>query len=494
MTAANNETNGHQDDSTREKAVKDAIKGRDNAFFATENADNPDAQASMELRKSQFAVYKRYAWSDEFLTGFGGVISSADADSEVARMCHSTGFSKREVEAGIYAYLALRHLPMLRKVQEATQRLDISRLKAIERGLNVLGHDVDPELYDVFDSLLIGLFTAGKVNEPLPTPHLISRRLNQLLGDVAAAAACDKAKRKKRESGPPGSCDIHFFEGLDGPDSASMTVNGDATTMASIDACIETLAKDHDLSKGEAAVKLLCGELTANVSATIYGYTPLNPDGTLDESASVYIPGAGWTGAEGTAQFHQLAADDEKGGVFVDMDRASSREVAGYVPPNDIKAYVRGRDGTCVYPGCDVSAVSCQLDHRIPYGEGGRTEAANLFCLCPHHHNTKTDKRAFYLPDPVTGEIVWLFADGTFARVESDGFIESQITPVNPRWGRSLADVERLKAKKSHFFALCHKLVDEYEATGDYTSCIEKLEQLEREFEMDFPFKPTQEG
>ncbi|HIX78647.1 MAG TPA: hypothetical protein H9978_01630 [Candidatus Corynebacterium faecipullorum] len=27
----------------------------------------------------------------------------------------------------------------------------------------------------------------------------------------------------------------------------------------------------------------------------------------------------------------------------------------------------------------------------------------------------KTDRRAFYLVDPTTGDVVWLFSDGTYA-------------------------------------------------------------------------------
>ena len=37
---------------------------------------------------------------------------------------------------------------------------------------------------------------------------------------------------------------------------------------------------------------------------------------------------------------------------------------------------------------CRPSA--CQLDHTIPYGQGGPTHAGNLKCYCPTHHLVKT--------------------------------------------------------------------------------------------------------
>jgi uncharacterized protein DUF222 len=52
--------------------------------------------------------------------------------------------------------------------------------------------------------------------------------------------------------------------------------------------------------------------------------------------------------------------------------------------------FVRCRDLTCRFPGCDRAAVRCDLDHTIPFGEGGPTQASNLKCLCRIHHLLKT--------------------------------------------------------------------------------------------------------
>jgi len=45
---------------------------------------------------------------------------------------------------------------------------------------------------------------------------------------------------------------------------------------------------------------------------------------------------------------------------------------------------------TCRWPGCDQPAVNCDIDHSIPYAQGGATHAANLNCKCRTHHLAKT--------------------------------------------------------------------------------------------------------
>ncbi|BBZ73787.1 hypothetical protein MPRS_48800 [Mycobacterium paraseoulense] len=62
----------------------------------------------------------------------------------------------------------------------------------------------------------------------------------------------------------------------------------------------------------------------------------------------------------------------------------------GYVPSQALADFVRCRDLTCRWPGCDCPAVSCDLDHTIPYSRGGPTHAGNLKCYCRTHHLVKT--------------------------------------------------------------------------------------------------------
>ncbi|WAJ47166.1 HNH endonuclease signature motif containing protein [Mycobacterium sp. Aquia_216] len=73
----------------------------------------------------------------------------------------------------------------------------------------------------------------------------------------------------------------------------------------------------------------------------------------------------------------------------------------GYVPSRALQDFIRCRDLTCRWPGCDRPAVECDLDHTIPYSDGGPTHASNLKCYCRTHHLVKTfwEWRDKQLPD-----------------------------------------------------------------------------------------------
>lgn len=77
-----------------------------------------------------------------------------------------------------------------------------------------------------------------------------------------------------------------------------------------------------------------------------------------------------------------------------------------YTPSAKLADFVRCRDLTCRFPGCDEPAHACEIDHTRPHAQGGATHASNLKCLCKRHHLGKTfwgwhDQQ---LPD---GTVIW---------------------------------------------------------------------------------------
>jgi hypothetical protein len=85
---------------------------------------------------------------------------------------------------------------------------------------------------------------------------------------------------------------------------------------------------------------------------------------------------------------------------------ADAAPEAGYTPSQALADFVRCRDLTCRFPGCDQPATRCDLDHTIPYADGGPTHASNLKTLCRRHHLLKTfwGWRDRQLPD---GTVIW---------------------------------------------------------------------------------------
>jgi hypothetical protein len=62
----------------------------------------------------------------------------------------------------------------------------------------------------------------------------------------------------------------------------------------------------------------------------------------------------------------------------------------GYVPSKGLADFVRCRDLTCRWPGCEHPAFDCDIDHTVPHAVGGATHASNLKCYCRIHHLVKT--------------------------------------------------------------------------------------------------------
>src|SRR5690625_1635074 len=61
-----------------------------------------------------------------------------------------------------------------------------------------------------------------------------------------------------------------------------------------------------------------------------------------------------------------------------------------YRPPPDLAAFIALRDRRCTFPGCSRTAQASQIDHTIPYADGGTTAHHNLGSLCQVCHLLKT--------------------------------------------------------------------------------------------------------
>lgn len=108
----------------------------------------------------------------------------------------------------------------------------------------------------------------------------------------------------------------------------------------------------------------------------------------------------------------------------------------GYRPSAALTEFVRLRDLTCRFPGCEAPATACQIDHTVPWPLGP-THASNCKLLCVVHHLLKT----FYtgaggwsdrqLPD---GTVIWTAPSGATHRTKPHGalFFPALATPTAP--------------------------------------------------------------
>ena len=72
------------------------------------------------------------------------------------------------------------------------------------------------------------------------------------------------------------------------------------------------------------------------------------------------------------------------------LDLAEHLEVPGYTPSPRLREQVILTHPTCVFPRCTRPSRGCDLDHVIPWDQGGPTCSCNLVPECRFHHRLKT--------------------------------------------------------------------------------------------------------
>jgi hypothetical protein len=58
-------------------------------------------------------------------------------------------------------------------------------------------------------------------------------------------------------------------------------------------------------------------------------------------------------------------------------------------PSRRLEHLIIARNATCATPGCDAAAATTDMEHRIPWEDGGETSEHNLDPACRRHHRTK---------------------------------------------------------------------------------------------------------
>lgn len=114
-----------------------------------------------------------------------------------------------------------------------------------------------------------------------------------------------------------------------------------------------------------------------------------------------------------------------------------------------LDAFIRARDGYCVFPGCPRPAWPADLDHVNEYDHarphlGGQTTRINCNAKCRHHHNVKTFGRwlddQYVGPDGLTHTEV-ITPDGY--RIHTHGHTNEELFPA-------LRDIEFRAPPSSH--------------------------------------------
>lgn len=80
--------------------------------------------------------------------------------------------------------------------------------------------------------------------------------------------------------------------------------------------------------------------------------------------------------------------------VVIDMDRRSRHATQAQ------RDWLVLQHGTCSRDGCNRLALDADIDHRIPWAQGGRTNLEDLRPLCPRDHRTRHQTRTVFRSRP----------------------------------------------------------------------------------------------
>jgi len=237
---------------------------------------------------------------------------------------------------------------------------------------------------------------AGRfVSPPCPEPHGMASLLIRLPAEDAAAlyTAVDAAARQQQKASP---------------DDKRTLDQARADVLAGLG--WSALAGGHlgccDPDCGHVGLRLGARRgrpVTVNVTVA---YTTVI--GVDDQPAHLHGYGPITAGvarriaADGT--WRRLLTDPASGAV---LDVGRTR----YTPPADLAEHVLVRDRSCRFPTCTRPAEGCDLDHTIPWEQGGVTAARNLGPVHRGHHNDKTH-HGWRLHQPEPGRFIWTAPTG----------------------------------------------------------------------------------
>ena len=363
------------------------------AYFSITNPDNPHAVARAKARR---AIYD--TWQ--------AAMPSLDADINTTALSLVAAWSLPEghIKSGLRAIHRLNSLPKVKAIQDTLCLLDIESLIAIDQPMSALTALTD-ETLDFIDTILADFFTPTKANQAFPSRSQIRRKVRDLCKTLDDSIAFRDTRPK----------DTYRFSS--NGTSAWLELQVKEGTGIKLDAFIRKTATQHDLTIPEAVIKLLSGEIQPPATVVLHTYQACDI-----ENAPTYVEGFGWR--------QEAMPHDKTRDLTGDIPEAD-----GYQPGIIMRKHVEGRDGTCRVGGCEEPAFLTQLDHRHNWADGGPTHPKNLACLCQGHHNMKTDGTLNYLLDPYSGDVIWLFADGTWTITEADG----PLAPKQKRWAQTVA-------------------------------------------------------
>ncbi|KAB3523354.1 HNH endonuclease [Corynebacterium sp. zg254] len=155
--------------------------------------------------------------------------------------------------------------------------------------------------------------------------------------------------------------------------TTAITLTTDSMTADAIDELIQATAHKYDVDPHIALEMLILGQADVRVTLNLYK--------NISTTARELFSAGGWLQGMVSEKWLERVTS---------VRTLGPSATEGYSPTDAQRAFVQARDGHCRFPGCEISAHMCEMDHIQRYAGGGPTHTDNLHLLCKHHHQLKT--------------------------------------------------------------------------------------------------------
>lgn len=310
----------------------------------------------------------------------GPEIAAESAAAEIRAALHLT---RRAADSELdFAMQLRRRIPPVWQALVAGD-IDLRRAKTITHGTEHLPVDI-----------------AQKVIERIveSAPRLTTGQLSARIRRLCVEADPAEAKRRyvealagRRMVSEPTESGTANLLGLDLPPHRVAAVTRKLTRLAW---SLKTTGESRSIDQIRADVFLDLLEGNRAAASTAAGVVDIHVDletltGLVDSPGE--LAGYGPVIADIARQLAEQQTNAEW--RYTLTDPASGQPIANGVtrrrPTTSQRRAVETRNPTCVFPGCRMPATQCDLDHRIPWSEGGPTDIGHLAPLCRHDHNIR---------------------------------------------------------------------------------------------------------
>lgn len=373
-------------------------------FYALSSTDDALATCQRHINKAEYDLYADLVVNQDGL-------EAPDVAALIAVFASRIAKTYEHVQSRLEALEMLQHLPKTQELVFSDYIIDLTRLHFLLLHTKAL----DPSLYPRLDEELFNYLEPTHPMQDLPGLSTLRNKAKRIVNELQPIP----------ESPPKPSSEEHVYF------SEPMVPGaiGGYCEMALgkfrhhlLEETLTAISKKYGCELPEA-VERLCTD-NADVKITLH----------LFQSKT----GNAVTGHNLEFPAHHNQGPLSRATVVDDTVPAPSRN--GYQFSEKQRWQIRGRDGTCRFPGCTRSAWYTDIDHVVPYADNGATDINNAQCLCRRHHNLKTRRIVSCEMNPETYAVKWIMPDGTIIYTHPQG-------PMAPPLQKTVMTLSQLRGQ-----------------------------------------------